>query len=391
METKKLFSKDIILLLMASFFYMASPMLVTPLITGFSESLGAGSLVMGIVGGLTNICSLCIQPFAGGIADKVSKYKLGCIGVTFLILACLGYVIAQNPAIILLFRALNGIGFAFCSVCFSTWIANILPPDKIGFGMGLYGMMNALAMAVSPAIGVTIYHKFGYRIAFVFALGFAIACILSIQFCTDKGNPILKQQPDKKKRLRLFEPKIIPLALVIMCFTIPYCATQSFIVRYAESKNLPITVSLYFTIYAIALLVSRFILSNAFDRVNFKIFLFIGSACALLSMYFMTTMHNNLQMALAAVFMAGGYGLMCTVAQSEAVTSVKEEKRGLANSTYYIGLNLGMALGPFLGGILYGSISIDYFYPVFMSMVPLSLILYFGSKFIYIRYFDKKK
>ena len=29
-----------------------------------------------------------------------------------------------------------------------------------------------------------------------------------------------------------------------MLFSIPYCATQSFIVRYTETRNLPVTVSL---------------------------------------------------------------------------------------------------------------------------------------------------
>ena len=38
---QKVYSKDIILVLAATFFYMASPMLVTPLITGFTESIGA--------------------------------------------------------------------------------------------------------------------------------------------------------------------------------------------------------------------------------------------------------------------------------------------------------------------------------------------------------------
>ena len=35
-----------------------------------------------------------------------------------------------------------------------------------------------------------------------------------------------------------------------------------------------------------------------------------------------------------------------------------KEKRGLANSTYYIGLDLGMTLGPLIGGALYGGLDI---------------------------------
>lgn len=38
----------------------------------------------------------------------------------------------------------------------------------------------------------------------------------------------------------------------------------------------------------------------------------------------------------AALFMAGGYGIMCSVCQSTAILLAGPERRGLANSTYYI-------------------------------------------------------
>ena len=77
----------------------------------------------------------------------------------------------------------------------------------------------------------------------------------------------------------------------------------------------------------------------------------------------LTFMENNVLMILAAVFMAGGYGIMCSVCQSTAMLLVGREKRGIANSTYYIGLDLGMALGPVTGGFLYGHLDIALFYP----------------------------
>jgi len=45
---QNVYSRDILLVLAASFFYMASPMLVTPLITGFTESIGSSAALMGI-------------------------------------------------------------------------------------------------------------------------------------------------------------------------------------------------------------------------------------------------------------------------------------------------------------------------------------------------------
>ena len=78
--------------------------------------------------------------------------------------------------------------------------------------------------------------------------------------------------------------------------------------------------------------------------------------------------------------MAGGYGRMCSICQSTAILLAGKEKRGLANSTYYIGLDLGMALGPAIGGFLFGNLNLSLFYPALLLTVPLAIIVYFVVK-----------
>ena len=170
---QKVYSRDIILILAASFCYMSSTMLVTPLITGFAGSLGASAALMGMIGGLMNLCSLVCRPFAGNLADRLSKYKVSFVGAGLILIGCAGYVLAGNEAMVIAARLINGVGFACCSVCMSTWMSNLLPREKIGSGMGLYGTMNALGMAIAPAIGVSVYQSLGYRAAFLIAAAFA--------------------------------------------------------------------------------------------------------------------------------------------------------------------------------------------------------------------------
>lgn len=376
---RKYLSKDICLILAASFFYMASPMLVTPLITGFSETLGAGGALMGFIGGVTNLVSLFCRPVVGNLADRISKFRFTFLGGILMILSCVGYTLAPNTAVIILSRIVCGIGFSCCSVCLSTWMSQLLPKDKIGSGMGLYGAMNALSMAISPAIGVTVKNRFGYRAAFVIALIFAVAILFCLFFVRDKGLPV-EPRKEKSARFALLDRQALPYGLVILCFGIPYFATQSFLVRYVETRALHVTVSLFFPIYAVFLLVLRLSLKSLFDKVPFLYFLFAGNACALLTMFCLKDMNSLLMLTAAAFFMAGGYGLMCSVCQSSALLAAREDRRGLANSTYYIGLDSGMAFGPMLGGLVYGSFPIEHFYPFFMIMVPLCLAAYFISK-----------
>ena len=89
---QRVYTKDIILVLAASFFYMSSPMLVTPLITGFSSDLGTDAALMGMIGGIMYLCSLLCRPIAGNLADKLSKYKLAFVGAGLMLLACVGHI-----------------------------------------------------------------------------------------------------------------------------------------------------------------------------------------------------------------------------------------------------------------------------------------------------------
>jgi len=267
---------DIILILISSFFYLASPMLVTPLIAGYSESLGATATMMGIIGGLMNICALFCRPVVGNLADKISKYKLSFIGAGLMAVSCIGYIFAWNPASIIVSRIINGIGYSCCSVCMSTWMSNMLPKEKIGSGMGMYGTMNALGMAIAPAIGVSIYERMGYKTAFFVATVFIALTVLSIQFVYDKGEPILSDKEintDIHGKLKIVDKKVIPIAIIIMLFAIPYCATQSFLVSYVAARKLNVTISLFFPLYAAILLVLRLSLRNLFDKKPFSFFI----------------------------------------------------------------------------------------------------------------------
>ena len=301
---QRVYTKDIILVLAASFFYMSSPMLVTPLITGFSSDLGTDAALMGMIGGIMYLCSLLCRPIAGNLADKLSKYKLAFVGAGLMLLACVGYIAAPNPAVVVAARIVNGIGFACCSVCMSTWVSNMLPRDKIGSGMGVYGAINALGMAIAPAIGVSIYQAIGYRPAFAVAASFSLLTVVIIQFVKDKGEPEPSSRTEERRRLQVIDKNVLPVALIVMLFTIPYCATQSFLVSYAEVRGLSVNISFFFPVYAAVLLILRFSLKSLFDKLPFVVFLLGSSICAAGAIISLSVMQSNAGMFIAAAFMA---------------------------------------------------------------------------------------
>lgn len=379
MPQQRVYTKDIILILAGSFFYIGCSMLINPLITGFAKSLGSSTFMAGLMAGSMNITSLILRPIAGNLADRLPKFRLSLTGASFLLISTIGYIFSNSAALLFAFRVLNGIGYVCCTVSMSTWMAGLLPHNKIGSGMGIYGLMNALAMAIAPALGITLYQHFGYHVALTAAAVFSLAMLILIQFVGDHGNP--KPRPklseDKAPHLQIFQPKVMPVSIILTLFSLPYFATQAYIVSYAAEKHAAIVVSLFFPIYAIILLVMRLSLKRLFDTVAFGRFLKVGLISTVVGLLALTDLHNNWIMVLAALGIAGGYGLMYSVCQGTALLLVPENEQGIANSTFYIGIDLGMALGPILGGVIRSILPISWFYPVMLITVPLIYLVYF--------------
>lgn len=375
-QGKTVYTKDVILVMVASFFFMFSVMFVTPLINGYAISLGASSSFAGFVVGIMSVASLFLRPIAGNITDIFSKYRLSLIGGILIAIGIIGYVITPNSELLLLFRLINGTGFVLCTVCMTTWLGALVPRSHVGQAMGFYGLMNALDMAIAPAIAIDVYHTIGYRNSFVLAAVASILMIIVIQFVENHALPKVKENKSKKK-FKLIQKNAFPVAILTALFAIPYFITQADIVTYAEQKHLDIHVGFYFVIYAIVLLGLRIVLKNFFDTVRFGIWLYAAAASMFLYLLLLAIMTNDLMMGLAAIGMTVGYGIIYSVLQSTALLLAPLEEQGLASSTFYMGIDLGMSFGPIIAGFIDTYLPIQCFYLVQLVLVPLVLIVYF--------------
>lgn len=397
----RLITRDMALVMLATFCFMSSNMLANPIVAGYAESLGASGMLMGVVAGSMSFISLFCRPIAGNLSDRTSKRTLVTAGTVLYFTAGLLYYFANSPIMLIMARVINGVGFACCSVCLATWMSLLLPIRHMGAGMGLYGTMNALAMAVGPALGIRAQKYIGYRLTFLSSLILAAIMLTATLMVKNGGQPVRKKQPSttenpslavdidgsidgsagatKKHHLSIrsiLEPRVVPLSLTFMMFAIAYFANQSFITNYVEARHLPVSADLFFMFYAVTLLVLRLVLRDLFDSKGFRSWLTLCSLGMLAMLACMTFLFNDWMLLLAAFFTAVGYGLMSSVTQAQAVVIAGRERSGIANSTYYAGIDLGMSVGPFVGGLVYGRLPVVWFYPVFMLTVPVAWLIY---------------
>lgn len=360
----------------ASFFFMFSTMFVNPLINGYAKELGASSAFAGIIVGIMSLAAMFLRPVAGNLTDKFSKYRLSFIGGTLIFVGVMGYVLTPSSGWLLLFRLINGTGYVLCTVCMTTWLAFLVPRQHVGEAMGFYGLMNALAMALAPAVSINIYQKIGYRTSLVASAVSALLMIVAIQFVGDHALP-KKRVRTQKKSFKIIQFNVLPVAILTTLFAIPYFVTQADIVTYVEQKHLTVAVGSYFLIYAVVLLIIRVGLKRYFDTVRFGVWFWLSLVSTAAYIILLAVMNNDWQMALAAALMATGYGIIYSVLQSTALLLAPIEEQGLASATFYLGLDIAMAFGPMISGVIDSALPIEWFYPVELVLVPLILVVYF--------------
>lgn len=375
-KRKSIYTKDVVLVMAASFFFMFSTMFVNPLINGYAKELGASSAFAGIIVGIMSLAAMFLRPVAGNLTDKFSKYRLSFIGGVLIFIGVMGYVLTPSSGWLLLFRLINGTGYVLCTVCMTTWLAFLVPRQHVGEAMGFYGLMNALAMALAPAVSINIYQKIGYRISLLASAVSALLMIVAIQFVGDHALP-KKRVRTQKKSFKIIQFNVLPVAILTTLFAIPYFVTQADIVTYVEQKHLTVAVGSYFLIYAIVLLIIRVGLKRYFDTVRFGVWFWLSLVSTAAYIILLAVMNNDWQMALAAALMASGYGIIYSVLQSTALLLAPIEEQGLASATFYLGLDIAMAFGPMISGVIDSVLPIEWFYPVELVLIPVILVVYF--------------
>lgn len=368
---------DVILVMAASFLFMFSVMFVTPLINGYALSLGADSILAGIITGSMSIVSIFLRPIAGNLVDLYSKYCLSLIGGILILIGVSGYWLVNTSGLLILFRLINGTGFVLATICMTTWLAFLVPRRFVGEAMGFYGLMNALAMAVAPLIAINSYKVIGYRYSMMIASLAAVIMLIMIKFVKNHAIPQNKLSLKNIKHIRIIQKDTIPVALLMLFFSIPYFATQADLVEYVAMRKLSVSVGYFSLIYALSLLIIRIWLKRFFDTIAFGFWFWLSLIAMIIFLISMAFMKNNFIMLIAAVALSIGYGVIYSINQTTALLLSPLDQQGLASSTVYLGLDLGMASAPILGGIIASTIPHFYFYPIMLIMVPFVLVIYF--------------
>ena len=163
-------AREKVIVLLTMCFALAMVMLdntvVNVALPAISEKLGAGvSGLQWIVDGY--VLALASLLLTGGImGDRYGRKKMFLTGLTIFTLASFGCGVSGSTGMLVVFRAIQGIGAALLLPGTLSIITVTFPPQERAKAIGLWAGMSGLALALGPTIGGLMVEHLGWQSIF---------------------------------------------------------------------------------------------------------------------------------------------------------------------------------------------------------------------------------
>ncbi len=338
----------------------------------FIQSRGGTNTEAGLMVTLFTFSVLLVRPLAGYLIDHIGRKPVLLVGFVMVLLPCVGYYLQPGTTLIGVLRVLQGTGFGLQTTAIATIFADIVPPRRRAEGLGYSGVVSSLTSAIGPAIGLWLMAAADFGVLTLVALVLCAAgLLLGVGLRPSRyydvspedaqaGEPVHPLEAKSKEPFsffdRLIEKSAIPAAIVLFFLAFDYAAILTYLAPYAALKNIP-DISLFFWIYALCMLLSRPLINWISKKIGVRRIIIPGNIFLLasfLSLVFATTITHFI---LAAVAFGIGFG----IGQPALITIVTDlapaERRGVANSTFFIAMDLGIGLGAVVWSLVSQTVS----------------------------------
>jgi MFS family permease len=371
---EKLWTKNFVLVVFINFIIFFGFQMLMPTLPVYVEKLGGSQSEAGFVIGIFAISAVVIRPFAGWAIDIYGRKGIFLSGLVIFFVSVLAYNWMPTVLLLMIFRLIHGLGWGGSSTAAGTIATDIIPKKRLAEGMGYYGLAGDIAMAVGPAFGLFLTDSRGFpALFFTSALAIMLAILLGLLITYRPA-----QSKDHAVRAAFFERQAFRPSLVMFFVTMTFGVIVSFLALFAN--NLGITnVGIFFTIFAIALMMSRPLFGRLADKKGFDLVVIPGILAIFMAMLILSQaralVHPLMLLLIAAVVYGFGFGAVQPSLQAMTVQNVPFNRRGAANGTFFSAFDLGIGLGSALGGIVADMAGYNVMYMV--ASIPALCALFF--------------
>lgn len=385
----KLWSMQYINILLINLIINIASMILINILPLYAMSLGGNNFIAGLIMTIFTLAALMFRPVFGKMLDTKGRRVVLILGLILFSLSSILLLLSTNIILLLLLRFIQGIGLSAYSTSLGTILSDVVPMSRISEGVGYFGISGTISMAIGPSLGLYLYSQFNYQITYIVTFiiaGCSIIFAYLINYEKKKknileGNFVHQQSVDmtdksNNQKKGFIEKTSIRPCLVMFFTVISISSVFSFMPIFGETRNID-NIGLFFTAYAISVILSRILTGKIADRYGFYR-VFLPSIIITIMMFITLAFAYSLPIVLlAAVFYGVGYGTLQPIMNAIVIKLSPPERRGSANATYYATMDISFGLGSIVWGAASQYLGFTAVFLACAASVAISLVMYY--------------
>ena len=321
----------------------------------FITSHGGSKADIGIIMGAAVLSSVLCRPWISEMIDRIGRkrsYGTGCIVMS---LVSVSYLMFKGQLSgfylpLLLVRLLHGVGLAISFTAAFTYIADIIPKERLNEGIGMFGVTALIGMAAGPVIAEAVVEGFGFPSFFLTAAALAAVCFFLHLFLSESYPGVPKGSGETFFSV-LAKRKMLVVAVLALIFGFGLAASGSFVSPFAKEKHLTF-ISLYYISYSSAAVITRFFGGRLADRVGeeriIPYALILTGAGLMLLMF----LGGDTILLISGLMSGCGHGFLFPSLNALALRKEPIGIRGKINGIFTGGIDAGAFVGSVLLGFI---------------------------------------
>ncbi|CAH0417792.1 MFS transporter [Periweissella ghanensis] len=381
-EEEHLFNKNFISVTVINFVvYLVYYLLIVIIAVIAQKHLHASLAEAGLASGIYIIGTLFARLLIGKKLEILGRKNVLRYGGLAYLITTAAYLYMPNLAILFAIRLLNGFCYGMVSTATNAIVTEYIPFSKRGEGINYYGLSTSLAAAFGPLIGLLLLTYTNFYTIIIISIILIVLSTLGSFILPVKE---IEVNPDhlatmKSWKLNTFmERKVLFISFIGLLMGLAYSSVLSFLASYAEAIHLVQVSSFFFLVYAGAVTLTRPMSGKMFDRFGEDSVMYPSYIFLTLGLFALSFTTVGWQLLGSGVLVGLGYGTFMSNGQAVVLKTLRTEshKIGLGLSTYFIGLDLGIGIGPYILGELKNFISFQEMYLVAGILPLVCAVLY---------------
>jgi predicted MFS family arabinose efflux permease len=351
--------------------------MLLPTLSLYLDAQGCAEREIGLIFSAFAVSAVTSRLLAARFSRRFGPTRVLRAGLSICFLGSFMFFLLPHPLFYALARLLHGAGFGLTSTLMVAMAVQVIPPRRLGEGLGYLGLGATVALAAGPLVGLWIATAAGYRAMFT-SIAFCYVAATLISLRLPPVRLASDSRPDSGGLKSFLEPRAFRPAALILMYGAAASSVSAFLAIYCQEAGLASAAG-FFVVSTVGTVTSRLTAGRIYDRCGHLWIIPPGAVLSMTALLAIVLTTNSALLYAAAVVYGLGMGSLFPSVQALTLSSVPADRRTAASAIFFNAFDIGIGLGTILMGFMAGlfrTFSVIYLVSVAMILEMLAIYLF---------------